>query len=398
MCTVTGEQLEQHVGKWNVAALASDLHELVQPAQQVIDALHTLLKQNVDVAAAWWQVTGTVFPPDLVAHLKLRTRLKPVLQQPHACSRELAKWYANGQALDARGSAGYSHIATRMRAFTALLTGTELKGFRPAASVIDTQVSLLPYFAYDWCLAACVSASLHVPPMRDESGPLAPLVGSPSARPTHAGAQLLSVSADNMLPLEGGVSRYGVLCTGPDGTACILGVSAASGQVESVQFDVLPEEPPVWIVRYEREWVVGYATRVGPVHGPWTMPASLPFAGPVAKLGDVVVWKAGHRLSGYDLEEQSDVEHELLTKLLVDRADCLVAAQGKCVFTEGVALFDLPEEYTDVCAGVHRARNNFVDVFTTRGDWWRVHVPSLSATVVGVGVPCGYVVKDTCVY
>lgn len=398
MRTLTGEELQRHVGKWNVAVLASDMHELVAPAKQVTHALRALLDNDVDVAPAWWQVTGTVMPPEIVAHIKMRTRLKPVLNKPHRAARLLAHWYANGRELEARGVDGYNHIAARMRAFTALLTRSELHGLVRASSVSHTQASLLPHFAYDWCLAGCVSAFLHVLPPAAAVHALHPLVGSPTCVPAHPGSPLVSVSADEQLPLEGGASVYGVLCTSAHQGACILVVGAAAGQTETVQLPVPTAEMPVWLTRYSDEWVVGYPTRVGPARGPWSVHAGLPSAGPVAKFAGLAVWKDAHGLRGYDVEQGSVVEDAVLHNLLVDRAHCLLGAQGKCVFAEGVPLFELPEEYTDVCAGVHRAKRDFVDVFTSRGDWWRVHVPTLSATVVGLDVPRGYVVKDTCVY
>jgi hypothetical protein len=205
-----------------------------------------------------------------------------------------------------------------------------------------------------------------------------------------------------MLPLVHGINKYGVLCVTAENTATIYAYHATLGEVGETAVRGPDTEIPSWLTRHEKEWTVGYSTLVGHAQGPWTLQANLPPRGPLSKYGGLVMWRTPTGLAAYDVEEQRVVvegrDEGVLHALLLERAHLAVGARGKTVFAEGVALFDLPRDYTDSIVAVFKAGGEYVDAFTTRGDWWRVHLNTLHCNVVGLGLPRGSRVLDACVY
>ena len=401
---LTGTALRDHVGKWNVAVLASDVFEFLNADDATLKALRQLLEKHVDAEEAWWRVSGSRMHADVKSHLDLRLRMKPGLHKPLALAHLLARWMGNASHLDASPSAAYDHVAKRLCAFGALLSSLRVSAVAVQPSVCQTQASLLPLLTYEWALAASMAALLHVLPTA--AAPthmhLAPMVGSVTAPATHEGVELVDVTTGTLLPVEAnGCNKYGVLVATLAGDASILVCHASRGQVEEIQVVRPQSEEPRWVTRSNKHWLVGFASLVGAPAGPWTVHASLPLSGPMSKMGNVVVWRGDTGLLAFDGEQNQVVgldDQAALQSLLVERAHTAVGAQGKCVFAEGVPLFRLPDAYTDMIACVSKSSATCVDVFTLRGDWWRVHVPSRTASVVGLGLASNARIVDTCVY
>lgn len=392
---LTGAQLQAHLGLWNTAVLAADMHDLPpQPSKEKVQALKALLHSDVNTDEAWWRMCGFRMPTEVKTHLAMRQRMKPSVQRKRELARLLTLWMQNGAALQSDGTK-FDDVARRLTAFTTLLSAADVRGLHPGDSVCDTQARLLPHFTFDWALSASVAAWLHTPAHVVNVA----AVGSVTPLPALWSAPtVVSIQTDTPMPLCEGVNKYGVLVS--DGhEARIVSVHAQHGHLVTVEV-TLPPQPhqlPLWVTRHRKQWTIGYDTMVGAPAGPWCVHAELPPKGALTKLGGVLVWRSDDVLCAFDVDT-GEVVRDGVQQLLVDHAFLEVGAQDRTVFANGKCLFALPDWYNDSIVAVNKCCHDMVDVFSARGDWWRVCLPNLEATVVGLDTGRAMRVIDVCVY
>jgi hypothetical protein len=387
---------------WELALLAveTSFH------MHVHDELYTAI-QHVDADKAWTRVTGFVMPPEVRAY--------SATFAPPKAGKAVARVFHAYTALKAR-SAYKQELLQRVRALASALPPDDVQQLGRAYSAhtfLDTWVQLHGAQTLDRAARAAAACLLHVLPRTFQ---LPAVVGDLTPEPVcwDDVPVITRVLTDAAMPVLSCGNQYAVLChSAVQGSSTIQMLHASVGHTRSIAVDVDRAHHPVWLARAKQLFVVGCTDcvlrQVAPaatdvqwvVDVPDDGAALLPARNHLVKVKDYVIWQTagtrevrGMRVDGMYVVEDSEEE----LGQLVSAKQRPVAARGSTVFSDARPLFQLPDTTQQTVVAVHSPTAEYVDVFTNVGDWWRVHVPTLTAHVVGLDLHSDRVIDVLCVY
>lgn len=406
-----GVNLLDHLGVWRCAVYATDLRLHLQPIQDVhVPTLLQCLNEGRTETDAWFHAFGAPMPFVLSDHLEIRRSMVP--KSKHV-AKLLTSWFSNYQALRSKPFTMSNILAQRLQAFAVTVPVLQVQQLvslgGPTAEhvqrlLVDQHVDL-PVSAALTCLVM-LTANMQQRPVL-----LFPVAGSLTSPPASWSnvPVIQTVDTETGLPLLSSSTSYAVVCHTVGTTEATIRTVSERGESMRSAVELLPAETPVWITQFSsapsarQQLVVGCKEHVGlfPMDGStitWTRRDILPTSNHCEKIQQYVVWQRSNKLFAIHLENTCVLEDaEEVHELCVQHVQSNVAACRNVVYSAGVALFMLPPESQQIIVAVHRISPDTVDVFTKQGDWWRVHVPTLSAHVVGLDIYPSTIV-DACFY
>lgn len=419
MSLFNGIHLFDHIGAWRCAVYAADIGFcLAPPRESTVQSLVTYINSGSSASEAWENVFRTSMPSTVAEHAQMRQALHP---KPKRLAKMLASWFEHHKALRARPFTTFEALATRLQAL-AVNTSPDivkqlLATFGHGCRAERVQDVLLHEHHMDLATSAALTCLVILATALAPQHPVVPPAscGSLTPRPTSWSnvPQVARVQTEAGLPVLASAQPYAVLCyASRTGHASVRIVSEHG---EESQFDVhLPvDEQPLWLSHLSsaptgspsghNQLVVGCKRHVGLVSTDassvaWTPRAPLPSSNYCEKFQQYIVWQHAGKLLAIHLQNTCLLEdEEEVHELCIRNAHAGVAACGNVVYSNSTALFMLPPEFKQTIAAVHGVTHEVVDVFTSAGDWWRVHVPTMSAHVVGLDIYPGTVV-DVCAF
>jgi hypothetical protein len=403
----TPETLLKHVSQWELAVFASDVTLFAKPGE-LSDSFLQLLERGESERDAWLFMVGSVMPPVVAAHFALRKKVRSAWRKPKHVARCLAQWVENHRALITRSFTASRLLCQRLQGFALMLSPDEVAGMHASEAPCTTLASVLVAVNYNWAIAASVTVLLHL--LRGEAQGKQPhFVGATTAIPSswNATPSLGELVTDGRMP-AGTSNRYAVLLSNASGEAAhIVVVSSMVGQEREWQMSVDVSAAPVqWVATCDDALVVGGASdHVAVVNEDgvnWhQVAATPPPRSLLVRLHPHLLWSQRGEVQGMDLRTLRRVVDTtpLQPAMLRASVDAVAAcATSNLVFSNGRVLFQLLPHAGQHVVAVHRGGEDLVDVFTDVGDWWRVNVKTLVASVVGLTAPRGFKVVDACVY
>lgn len=411
----TGVNLFDHVGAWRCAIFATDAGlQFKSTRESIVDGLRKLLQEGTQERDAWQQVFRTHMSPVLVEHAELR---RHVNTKPKHVAKMLASWFENYQALQSKPFTSFHTLAQRLQALasTAPRDTVEHVFATPTKNAEQVQHALVREHGVELALSSAITC-LVVLAQQVGKHPAVPFVcGSLTPAPvTWSNVPVIKqVETETGLPAPFQNSWYAILCYTPGAEQATIRVLCERGEEKRLDVQLPAGTKPLWLSTVSsapsssstsmQQLVIGCTSHVGLVqsdgsHTSWTSRDTLPLSNHCEKMNQYVAWQQGNKLFAIHVQNTCLLEdEEEVHQLCLRHVQTGVAACNNVVYSNGMALFMLPPDYQLNVAAVHRLSHDTVDVFTTVGDWWRVHVPTLSAYVVGLDIYPSVVV-DACVF